>query len=233
MSFLTFALIVAPLFIIAMILFFVFLYRASWNIPVVVFRFLGNKGRPMILIKKAKKRIINGVPKLFVKGYKLPIRDFRQEYYYPTVRGAKGGLILWEYEDEKLTPAILYNKNEKFTKEQLAAIRAVQEMKTVDFEFDPDLFRNLKLKAVDDVDVEFMLQELSRVDRQYQGGWRDFLVQHGHILGWLILGVIILVIVVLGLKAAPDIFAQCANAATEVAKSNLLEKAAAAAAPAG
>lgn len=230
MAWLGIALVTAPVLLTLMFAVFVWFARKAWNIPVIILRFVGNKGRPLLVIKKAKKYVEAGVPKLLVQGYKLPIRDFQQKNYYPTVGGAKGGLILWEYEDGMLTPALLH-KGDPLTTEEEAALKVVNDLKTVRFSYDPELWKSLKLKAVDDVDIEFMLQELSRVDKQYRGGLSSFLIQHGHIIGWLILGVILLVIVVLGLKAAPDIFAQCANAATGAVKQTLLESAANAVVP--
>lgn len=211
----------------------IFLVFKGWNINVTILRFTGNKGRPMLIHRKAKKQIALGIPKLFVRGYKTPVRDFKQEYYYPSDKGPRGALLLWEYEDGMLTPCIPKLKKGDLTPEQEQAIEIVQGLKNVRFRFDPDMFRQLQLQAVDDVDIEFMLQEFARIDTQYTGGIWDFLKSHGHIIGWLILGVILLVIVIVGLKQAPEIAAQCAGAARQAAESSMMERAAAAVAPAG
>ena len=167
------------LFLENIILVFVFIWIKTYNIPVTILRFTGNKGRPLLLQTTAKKRFIHGVPRLKVRGYRDDFRDYLSENYYPSPRGKYGGLVLWEFEDKLLTPAIPRKVERKFSKEDRAAVnRMIMKLNSltgVNFEYDQFLHHELKLKTVDDVDTEFMLQDQARLDSQYAGGWREFL----------------------------------------------------------
>lgn len=196
-----------------------FLFRMSWKIPVVILRFTGHKGRPVLIVKRGKKVIRNGVPKLFVKGYKDPINDFKSHNYYPTPTGGFGGLILWEYEDGQLTPAIpekIVRSLSEETKDKIKVLlEQVQEATQINFDFDERLYDNLRLKAVDDVDIEGAIHEVVRTRSQYRPGWLNFLQQYGWIFGWIVLGIIIVVCVVYFFNKAPELVAQCSQAALQ------------------
>lgn len=212
-----------------------FFISKSFNIPVIVLRFVGGKDRPMMFLTKAKKRIENGVPRLLVRGYKTPIRDYLSENYYPTQRGKYGGLILWEFEDGLLTPSVPVKTLRGLSDEHRAtaekALAIVSKLNNVQFSFDDKLHKQLKLKAVDDVDVEFMLQEVMRVNEQYSGGWRDFVNKHAGSIAVVMIMICLVVIVALVLKEMPELMSRCASAAADAAQSNMLRDAAAAAAP--
>lgn len=212
-----------------------FWYHKSFNIPIAILRFTGNKERPLLVLTKGKKRVLNGVPRLIIRGYKGFVRDYLSENYYPCVRGKYGGLILWEFEDGMLTPSIPIKKLRKMTRENAALVSSLLEklgqFSTVKFEYDEQLHKELKLKAVDDVDVEFMLQEAMRVEGQYSGGLQDFLNKYaGHIAVVMVM-LALVVIVALVLKEMPEMMAECANAARGVVQDSILKQAAAAAAP--
>lgn len=220
-----------------LIVIFIAVSYMSYNIPVTILRFMGNKERPTIIHARARKKINHGVPRLKVRGYKTEIRDFLSENYYPTVKGKYGGLILWEFEDGMLTPTIPVKVERQLTEEQHKAVseafRKVQALQAVKFKYDPWLHNQLKQKAVDDVDVEFLLQEVERVDSQYASGWRDFLSKYAAQITIGIVAILLLVGWVVWLDKAPNMMAQCASAAKDVVKESLIQQAAAAAAPGG
>ena len=71
--------------------FCIFMYlHFTWNIPVTLLRYTGNKGRPLMINTKGRKVIKKGIPRLYVKGYPEPVRDYLAENYYPTGRGKYG-----------------------------------------------------------------------------------------------------------------------------------------------
>ena len=211
-----------------LIAFFFYLAVLSYNIPVVVLRYTGNKGRPLMMIKKAKKVFRQGVPKLNVRGYKQLVSDFKNENYYPSIRGPYGGLILWEFEDGMLTPVIPKKMLKQLSKEDKERIEKVLvEVRSglvVPFEFDDQLHKQLKLKAVDDVDVEAMLQEKKRIDGQYSGGFKDFLMKYGGHITVIIIAVLMLVGVIIWFQNMPEFAAQCYGAAQRAVESSLVER---------
>lgn len=197
----------------ALIIFWIF----SWNIPVVVLRFVGNKGRPTLIVTKGKKRFRAGVPRLFVKGYKKPIRDFQADFYYPTTRGKFGGLILWEFEDDYLTPCIPSRVERKLSIEQKRVIaeanRILAGFNVIGFAYNEKTHFDLKVKAIDDVDIEFMIEEIARVAQQYMGGLREFLMKYaGHIVV-LIVAICLMVGFIVWLDKSPEFAARCAATA--------------------
>jgi lipoprotein signal peptidase len=220
---------VAPAFILFAVIVIYIMNRLSYNIPVVIFRYVGNKGRPMFGLAKAKKWTLKGVTRLKVRGYKMAIRDFRAENYYPVYgmpRAKFGGLVLWEYEDGMLTPNL--PKHVELSKEEQARFDAImiqlQAFQAIPFEFDEKLHEGLKLKAVDDVDIDFMIAEHARIDSQYTGGIWGFLDKYGGMIILLIISVIILVSVVTFFQKAPELAKACADAAVQNSQT-LLEKA--------
>lgn len=223
------------IFFVQLVAFSVWFYiYLHWNIPVALLRFVGNKGRPTLILKKGKKKFINGVPHLYIQGYDRPVRDYLSENYYPTIKGKYGGLILWEFEDGLLAPAIPESSLKKMTEDEKKVYeeaKAYFTSKSVPFNFDKQTFKDLKLKVVDDVDQEFMLQEQSRVEDQYSGGWKDFLLKYGGHITVIVIAVMMLVGVIVWLDKAPEFAAQCAATARDVVKASLVEQAASQVAP--
>ena len=217
---------------------FFLLYYFSYNIPVTILRFTGNKERPMLVHAKAKKVVNHGVPRLFVKGYKEPFRDYLSENYFPTPRGKWGGLVLWEFEDGLLTPTIPLKVDRKLSKEQreelTKAFQKVSSLGKVDFEFDKLLHEQLKLKAIDDVDVEFMLQDHARIEAQYQGnGFKDFLMKYGSHMTIVIIACLMLAGVTIWFERMPEFANACYGMAKQGLESSLLEQASDKLAPKG
>lgn len=216
---------------------FVILILKSYNIPIAILRFTGNKGRPMLILTRGKKVFRHGVPRLKVRGFKDEFRDYLSENYYPTGRGKWGGLVLWEFEDGLLTPSIPRPVERKMTKEDREAVnRMLQKLNKltgVSFEYDQYLHHELKLKAVDDVDTEFMLQDQARIDGQYSGGWRDFLAKYAGHATIIIIAMLLLVGLVLWFDKMPEFASQCYGAAQQAVEQNLIQRAAEAAAPTG
>lgn len=214
---------------------FAIIWFKTYNIPIAILRFTGNKGRPMLVLTKGKKIFKHGVPRLKVRGYKDEFRDYLSENYYPTGRGKWGGLVLWEFEDGLLTPAIPKAVERKLSKEDRAAVnRMLQKLNKltgVTFSYDDYLHHELKLKAVDDVDTEFMLQDQARIDGQYAGGWRDFLAKYAGHATIIILAILMLVGVVIWFDKMPDFAAQCYGAASRSVEQSIIERGAAAVAP--
>jgi len=223
------------LFLENIILVFALLWFKSYNIPVTILRFTGNKGRPLIIHTKAKKHFVRGVPRLRVRGYKDDFRDYLSENYYPSPRGKYGGLVLWEFEDKLLTPSIPRKVERKLSKEDRAAINRMlmklNKLTGVNFEYDQFLHHELKLKAVDDVDNEFMLQDSARIDSQYAGGWREFLMRYAGHATIIVIAILLLVGIIIWLDKMPEFAAQCYGAAQSAAEQGFIQRAAEAAAP--
>ena len=223
-------------FTLMIIIFLFIVFWLRWNIPVTILRYTGNKGRPLMFHTKARKVMKQGVPRLIVKKYDLPIRDYLAENYYPTIRGKWGGLILWEVEDGVLTPALpkrsLIDKLKgegKLTPEQQEVYEQAQALfkaKGVKFEFDEQLFKDIKLKIVDDVDIDFMLEEISRRKSQYNNWFAEFMNRHGSMVMIVFICMLLFAGFVVGLEKLPDLMAQCSAAGADVVKGSLLEQAA-------
>ena len=215
---------------------FLLIYHKTYNIPIAVMRFTGNKQRPTLFLTKGKKVFKAGIPRLQVRGYKVQFRDYLSENYYPTIRGKWGGLILWEVEDGVLTPALpkrsLIDKLKgegKLTPEQQEVYEMAQALfkaKGVKFEFDEQLFKDIKLKIVDDVDIDFMLEEISRRKSQYNNWFAEFMNRHGSMVMIVFICMLLFAGFVVGLEKLPDLMAQCSAAGADVVKGSLLEQAA-------
>lgn len=207
----------------------------SYDIPVTVLRFMGNKQRPALFHRRAKKRMVKGVPRLFVKGYKGSIRDYLSKNYYPSIKGKYGALAVWELEDGVITPVI--PTKVKLSKEQARLIdeaaRTLQTHKCVSFAYDDRMHYQIAFKIVDDVDVEFGLQEYLRVDNQYRTGFREFLHQFAIPITFVLLGCLALAGWVVWLKEQPNLAAQCLSAGKSGMTELLKQYAASAAAPGG
>ena len=211
------------------ILMFLFLWGRTYTIPVAVFRLTGNKERPTLFLTKAKKIDRHGVPRLRVKGYKHEFRDYLSENYYPSIRSKWGGLVLWEFEDQLLTPVIPRKIERKLTKEQRVkidgVIKKLNSLTGVTFSYDKFLHHELKLKAVDDVDTEFMLQDQARIDGQYAGGWKDFLMKYSGHITVIIIAILMLVGLVLWFDKLPELASECYGQAQASFNQMLLEQA--------
>jgi len=206
-----------------------FLYSLlSWNIPITVLRFMGNKQRPLVLHKKGRKKMMRGVPHLQVRGYKQTIRDFKSDYYWPALKSKYGALILWEFEDGWLTPTV--PKKRKLTTEEEqryeSALAVINEIGGVRFEYDPVIHHELRLKVVDDVDMEFQVEQQARQEGQYTAGFWGFMEKYGTHMLILMIVVCLLVGFIVYLKNAPNLGAQCLSQLEEVAKQGWLERAA-------
>lgn len=214
---------------------FMLVYFKSYNIPIAILRFTGNKGRPMLVLTKGKKVFRHGVPRLKVRGFRDEFRDYLSENYYPTGRGKWGGLVLWEFEDGLLTPSIPRKVERKLSKEDREAVNRMlvklNKLTGVSFEYDDYLHHELKLKAVDDVDTEFMLQDQARIDGQYSGGWRDFLTKYAGHATIIIIAMLMLVGVVIWFDKMPEFASQCFGVAQQAVQQGLLERGAEAIAP--
>lgn len=203
----------------------------SWKIPVVVLRYAGDKRRPVIVLTKGKTTSRDGVNRLLVKGYKWPIRNFKSEYYYPYIKGKKHALLLWEPKPGILTPTLPSLKG--LEGGTLKKVKEVQEwlnqqlqnarLQPVDFRFDDVMYKSLLLKAVDDTDIDFMLQHIARVESQYVSGWRDFLSKYGSHMVMVVLSFCLLAGFIVWLEKSPEWAASCANAAQETTSSLLKE----------
>lgn len=212
-----------------------FLIFMRYNIPVTILRYEGGKERPKMIQTKGRKYFRRGVPLLRVRGYNTPVRDYLSKNYYPTTKGKYGGLILWEFEDKLLTPAIPYKKGRdpEALKILHKATELLRETQAIPFEYDKKLHDQLVLKAVDDVDVEMGLMEDMRIDKQYAGGIWDFLAKYsGHIV-IVMVGILLVVGWVIWLDKSPDMMAACAARAFDAAKESALQQLAAGAAPPG
>lgn len=233
----------------AVVLFF--LYMKSWKIDVIILKYMGDKRRPSLDISRKGKIITRvGVSRLKIRGLppEFDMKNFRAEHYWSTVRGRKA-LVLFEFANNLMTPItpqlatfselspyerqdylrtapiVLSQKQTKtgwFAKKEATLTTA---MSPVSFDFDPTLYRELLLKAVDDTDMGFIVRNISRIDTQYMAGWRDFLKTHGWIIGWLLLFILAIIGITLFFQKAPDLARACADAAVQ-SKNSIIERAA-------
>lgn len=200
--------------------------QKSWNIPVVVFKLVGDKRRPTLdLSRKAKIVVEAGTRKLKIRGTPQfwEMRNFKAENYYQTTMG-RPALVLYEFAKDCYTPMrpslwrrVLGKKSDG--KQEVS----IPVMVPVDMEFKEEELNELLLRAVDDFDPDFIVRNFSRIDSQYTGGWRAFLKEYGWIIGWLLLFCIVLVGLVLFFQKAPQLAAACAQAAVENSK-NFIQK---------
>lgn len=203
--------------------YFIF-YPRRWPIPVVILRFLGDKRRPQVLLTRGRRDMRTNVARLFVKGYKYSIRDFKSEYYYPAQKGKQGSLVLWEFRRGWLTPCVPSTK--ELAPEVLVDVeeklRELSSKSVVDFEFDPKMYKELCLNAIDDTDNEWFLQQQTRIAQQYQGGWREFMSKYGGHMALLGIGVLVFAGFVVYLDQVPSITGQCIDAGVTAAKETYL-----------
>lgn len=202
----------------------------QWNIPTVILRYQGNKQRPQIHITKSRQKTTNGVSRLFVKGYKIPFRNFKSQNYYPSRKGKYGALILFEPKPGILTPVLPRKIEKKLSKEDRDKINELLnkiglDSSCVNFEFNDDVYNNIILNAIDDTDVDFFMQEVARIDSQYTSGWRDFLMKYGGHLLVALVAVCLLAGFVVWLDKQPEMAAQCIGAAQQTSE-NLIKAAA-------
>lgn len=204
-----------------------FLYAKSWNIPVVVFKMVGDKRRPVLdLSRRAKVVAQDGVRKLKIRGTPLlwEMRNFKNEHYYLTTLG-KPALVLFEFAKDCYTPMrpSLFQKVKfwKDKEERQKLLKDVPVFVPIDMEIEQGTLEGLMLRAIDDFDPDFIVRNFARIDRQYSGNLGAFLKEHGWIIGWLLLMVLIIVGMVLFFQKAPELAAQCARAAVESSNSFL------------
>lgn len=204
----------------------------TWNIPVIILRYQGDKRRPQVVITKGKRHLYAGISRLWVRGYKLPIRDFKSEFYYPSKKGKNGALILWEVKPGLLTPTIpkkIKGLRKKEYQTILAEFKRYHEaltglaLKDVDFEYNHDLYKSIVLKSIDDTDIDWMLQNYARIDTQYVTGWRDFLARYGGHIVLVLIVICLLVGFIIWLDKSPELMASCSAAAQEQATNVLKE----------
>lgn len=207
-----------------------FYLNFRWKIPVVVLRYTGDKNRPTVLVTKARKvgvGVMQGIRKLVVKGYKLPVRDFNSKNYYPG-KTANGALILWEFKSGWLTPAIpkkvLMGLSDEEREKFAEAIAFFEKKQHVSFEFKEEMFNQLVLNAIDDVDAEYFLRQQQRQDAQYTGGLKDFLMKHGGSLALVLIATILLVGYIVYLDKVPSVSGQCIDAGVQAARNTWLSE---------
>jgi hypothetical protein len=211
------------------------LVMLSWNIKVTIYRFTGDKRRPMQFHTKARKRMVKGVPHLYVKGYSQPVRDFKAEFYYPSVKSKWGALTLWEFEDGWLTPLI--PKKMKLPKEVRdkaeASLEVLKQLQIVDFDYNEEMHTKLKLKIVDDVDADFYVDNLERIDAQYSGGFFEFLERNSGKVIVLFVSMLLFIGFIVWLDKAPEQMAICANVARQTILDAIAQEGLDAVVPAG
>lgn len=207
------------------------MWNKYWNIPVVILKFTGDKRRPTIALTKGRKQYTLGRNRLWVRGYRLPLRDFQSENYFPALGSKEGGLVLWEFKKGWLTPVrpSLKGLSKEEQEKVLALDKQFQELRekfqgvrSVDFEYGEEVYRQLVLKAIDDIDVEWFLRQQERIDAQYTGGWREFLQKYGGHLIIALVAVCLLVGFIVWLKEAPSQANACIQAGVEAAKQTYL-----------
>ena len=192
----------------------------SWNIPIVILQFLGNKGRPNLKITRGKLVKQRGSYALRIKGYPttLSFKNFKSENWYPT-SGKTGALILWELRKGLLTP-VVPKRNKLMAKvfgdaKKEATKQEQPILWPMNFEFDEKLYNDIELRAVDDVEIEWMLDEMARVNHQYVHGWRDWLAQNAHMIAWVLLTACIVCVVAIFMWKLPTVMQACANQAVQ------------------
>lgn len=187
----------------------------KWNIPIIILRFVGNKGRPNVIVSKGHKENSRGATRLYVKGYKMAIKDFRSELYFPSPGRPHGALILYEVDDALLTPCVPTKEiRDPETRKAIdEAISFINERRHVKFSYDEQLYHEIKLKAVDDTDIDWMTDEIVRVKTQYKTGFLNFLQNVAPFIMLAIVCVAIVVGMVLFFKEAPNLAKECLETA--------------------
>lgn len=202
------------------------LLKMSWNIDVAILRFVGDKRRPTLVIKKARKRKVGASVSLFVKGYKNPIKDFKAEYFYPSAKGQFGGLVLFEFKTGWLTPCVPESRRlNDDLKARIKSFRSeLNSTGVVNFEFDEEMYKTLTIRAIDDTDAEWNLRQQQRIEAQYQGGWRDFLYKYAGHIAIVIVALLLLVGFIIYMKEVPSLSGQCIGAGVDAAKATYLQE---------
>lgn len=190
-----------------------------WKIPLVIFKLVGDKRRPVLdLSKRAKIIVQNGIRKLKIKGTPMlwELKNFKNEHYYLTTAGVPA-LVLFEFAKDCYTPLAptLFKKDKEATRKAMSNAPCYTP---VGFEMDNLELRELMLKAVDDFDPDFIVRNFARINNQYVGGWQAFMREHGWMLGWLLLFFLALIGMVFFFIKAPEMASACANAATSGAQ---------------
>jgi hypothetical protein len=209
-----------------LIVFMVLILR-GWTIPVVVFRIVGDKRRPVLdLTKRAKIINQHGVKKLKIRGtpHLWELKNFQAENYYMSVNG-KQALVLLEFAKDCYTPIRPTLIKRIFGGEELKELRKLPVLVPVEMELGEGVMNDLLLKAVDDFDPDFIVRNFARIESQYSGGWRQFLKEFGWIIGWILLFTLALVGMVLFFQKAPELAAACAQAGVATTKSVLAKAA--------
>ena len=199
--------------------------QRSWNIPVVIFRYTGDKRRPSLRFTKAKLKVVQKIPKLFIKGYEYSFKNFKSNNYYPAAKSPLGALVLWEFKPGWLTPTLpsVDSLPEDMREEAERLFSELRERTTVDFEYDDSAYERLVLKAVDDVDAEWHVTQIARINDQYVSGWRDFMNKYGgHVIVFFI-ALCLLVGWIVWLKESPDWVNKCISTGVEAAKNTYLQ----------
>ncbi len=204
----------------------IFFYMRGWRIPVVIFKLVGDKRRPILdLSRKAKIIIENGVKRLKIRGtpHLWEMRNFKNENYFLDIAG-RPSLVLFEFSKDCYTPyrPLLLerwmNRWKKITPDQSEKMEELPVLTQVGVKCDAKMFSQLLLKAVDDFDPDFIVRNFGRIDRQYTGNLSHFLKESGWIIGWLLLFMLALVGGVLFLQKSPEIAAQCTGAALDATR---------------
>lgn len=201
-------------------------WKKSYNIPIIILRFVGEKGRPTMLMRWGKRvGTAQGSGRLKIRKYKRELRDFKAEYYFPAEKAPLGGLILWEFKRGWLTPAVpnMTDVPEEHRANCEKIMEQLSKAGIVNFNFDPDMFKKLSLKIIDDVDVEWFLREQQRIDGQYTSGWRAFLDKYGSHLTIIVIAMLLFAGYVVYLKEVPSVSAQCISGGVEAAHKTYLE----------
>ena len=204
-----------------------FLYLRSWKIPIVNFKLVGDKRRPVLdLTRRAKIVYRDGVKHLKIRGTPnlWEMKNFKNQDYYLTVTG-QPALVLFEFAKDCFAPVKPSLINKIRNKEGGVSQEEMSIFVPVGFEIANDVLEKLLLKAVDDFDPDFIVRNFARIDRQFTGGMKAFLREFGWMFGWVFLGVIVLVGLIMFFQKSPELAAACAKAAVDTS-TNIAQRAA-------
>lgn len=188
----------------------------NWLFPiqVLVLKYQGDDRRPKAVVTRARRRERDGVMSLKILGYKYLQRDFERQNYYPGEKG-RDFIIAWEFKPGLIT-AVVPNKTdlpEKVVKEMAGAWSVLGKYRGVEFEYDPELYRQLVLKAVDDTNMHWIFQQKLANQRRYDTGFWGFMNKYGgHLLTALVL-ILVFAGFVVWLDKVPELANKCLSVA--------------------
>lgn len=202
------------------------IYLNSFNVPVIILRYQGDRRRPLLIIKRARISKQNGITFLRVIGYKTPLVVPNGDRFYPTIKSPHGALVAFEPKSGVLDWCI--PKKIKISKEEAKeidqALKQLHKYKWAEFHISKEEYDKLKLTPVSEVSKHWYLSTIRRQAHQYATGWRDFFARYGGHMLVALVAILMFSGFVVWLNKAPEQAGQCIQAGVEAAKNTYLQE---------